>query len=434
MPSSSGDAAASQGTAPQPPTPAPRFLLRQRDPPTFTGDGSLAVEDWFHHVERICNYNNWDDVLKLTNIPFYLSGTPLTWYENNEASFDSWHTFKHLLMEAFGNKEEEITKAKQYLQTRHQASGEAFASYMADVLQACRKVNPDMAEAEKIRHLLKGLTQAFFTAVALHKFATVSELTNACKRFEDLQRQRILPDTLLISGAAPVSENAALTLLIRTIVREELERLKMSATYGPPSTAHFASQASGDSSLRQLVQQELKSAALPPATSVVPDQCRPSYADVCAGVPAPRSSDSHTLAPMIRNPPPAVPPAQEYFRPAYRRPVVCFYCHLPGHVARRCFRRQFDLQQEGAWYAPTGRPTWRPQRSFRPPRESGGSTYVDNDYQAGDPRYDQRYDYRNATQSYNAPRRQSRSPSPHLPRRRSVSPMNQTVPKYAASN
>lgn len=426
-----------------PPTPAPRFLLRQRDPPTFTADGSIAVEDWLHQVQRICNYNNWDDTLRLSNIPFYLSGIPLTWYENNEASFDSWATFQRLLKEAFGNKEEEISKAKQYLESRHQGSAEPFTAYMADVLQACRKINPDMTEAEKIRHLLKGLTQTLFTAVALHKLATVSELSTTCKRFEDLQRQRILPEaSSLPPCATPSCDNVQLTMLIRTIVREELERIMMDPIRRLAPPAHRPSQVTGETSLRQLVQEELKSVASPPVTPVVPEH-RPSYAEVCAAINVSSTPDFGAPTLTARSPVPTPPilPDTQYFRPAYRQPVICFYCHLPGHIARRCFRRQFDMQQERAWYAsgsssPRSPPS--PPR-FRRETQFAGTARGDDAYNIGEPAHNARWNRSNVSGRHNSPspptpRPLSRSPSPRMTRRRSVSPLLQTFPKYSSSN
>lgn len=352
-----------------PPTPAPRFLLRQRDPPTYSGDGCSDVEDWLRQVERICNHNNWDETLRLANVPFYLTGTPLTWYENNETSFDSWGTFKRLLVEAFGNTEDRTQKARQYLQTRHQACGEQFAAYMADVLQACRKVNPDMSEAEKIRHILKGLTHNFFNAVALHKFATVSELSASCRQFEDLQRQRILQEHSAPS-LAPVAlaEDASLTRLIRTIVREELALMgagPLRATNSSPPTAEESYGV-----LRKLVQEEVRSMgaiATPPPQRIRPlysEVCaatpttplrRPSYAEVCAAAPVAPPITTPIMAPVIRGPidPERPPNVTQPLRPSYRQPPICFYCRLPGHIARRCYRRQFDMQQQRAWYQQT---------------------------------------------------------------------------------
>ncbi|KAG0440654.1 hypothetical protein HPB47_016232, partial [Ixodes persulcatus] len=49
--------------------------------------------------------------------------------------------------------------AKRRLNARFQQSNESFTAYIEDVLTLCRRSNPNMTEAERIRHLLKGIAE-----------------------------------------------------------------------------------------------------------------------------------------------------------------------------------------------------------------------------------------------------------------------------------
>lgn len=412
------------------PIPAPRFLLRQRDPPTFTGNDATDVEDWLRLVDRAANHNNWDPAMRLANVVFYLSGTALAWFENNEAGFDSWDTFKSLVVAAFGQREERKQRALRYLQTRHQAYDEPFSSYMADVLNACRRTNPEMTEPDKISHLLKGLSQHLFNAVALMTFSTVSELSDACKRYDELQRQRILPATDLessVSRAPPLfhTDHTELRSLIRSMIREELAL--MTAERSLPSLDDRIS--SGilppEDSLRKLVQAELNDVVSPAraGSEALPQR---TYAEVCKA--ASHVVQTPMVAPVLQNPPPLQP-----FRPAYRPPVICFYCNMPGHIARRCFRRQSDMMQASSWRPFRREPAPPSYRNAFEPEQARLNDCMRNG--TGSDYWSESRKSREGQRRWGAsPSRPFRSPSPRAGRRRSVSPLQQSMPNCAPSN
>ncbi|GBL90637.1 hypothetical protein AVEN_219307-1 [Araneus ventricosus] len=41
--------------------------------------------------------NYWDDSVRLANAVFYLSGTAMLWFDNNEDQFKNWSDFERLL-------------------------------------------------------------------------------------------------------------------------------------------------------------------------------------------------------------------------------------------------------------------------------------------------------------------------------------------------
>lgn len=64
---------------PDPPVvrPAPTIICsgatRQRDPVKFNGTDDQDAEDWLSSYERVSIHNNWDDVMKLSSVGFYLN-------------------------------------------------------------------------------------------------------------------------------------------------------------------------------------------------------------------------------------------------------------------------------------------------------------------------------------------------------------------------
>ncbi|UYV65311.1 hypothetical protein LAZ67_3003917 [Cordylochernes scorpioides] len=57
-----------------------------RNPSMFSGEGSEDPHNWLKKYERVAKHNQWDETLCLANVYFYLTGTALKWFENNEES------------------------------------------------------------------------------------------------------------------------------------------------------------------------------------------------------------------------------------------------------------------------------------------------------------------------------------------------------------
>lgn len=434
-------ASAPAGSSGQPaqPVPAPRFLARQRDPPVFAATDDLNVEDWLAQVDRVATHNNWDDNMRLANVVFYLASTALQWFENNESTLHTWDAFETAITAAFGKSEERKQEASRKLDMRHQGYQESFTSYMQDVLYLCRRVDPQMVESDKIHHLLKGLSDYLFNGVASQAFSSVTHLSQACRRLEDLRGRRICTPAPVMQIADPLRcpthtgfDLESLLAIVRRVVREELAALGHNQRTDVAATPHSHRQ-NDDTTIRQVVQQEMHLAA-----SALASPPR-SYAEVCGSPPLSSPLPSHisTLPPeqvAATAPLLAQVQAQRTWEPVrdarprtyYRPPPVCFYCHTPGHIARYCIRRQEDMRREryatspraynGQRFPPTYDsrfgPGWR-----QPP--SGNSRFDTDDF--GDA---QDYD--------ELPRKRlTRSPSPH-PRRRSRSPLHQTTPKSFA--
>ncbi|KAG0431624.1 hypothetical protein HPB47_021609 [Ixodes persulcatus] len=80
-----------------------------------------------------------------------------------------------------------ITKRR--LPQELQQSNESFTAYMKDVLTLCRRSNPKKPEAERSRHLLKGIAEEAFTLFTLQPPTTVTAIVDAFTRLQEARQQ-----------------------------------------------------------------------------------------------------------------------------------------------------------------------------------------------------------------------------------------------------
>ncbi|UYV69030.1 hypothetical protein LAZ67_6002114 [Cordylochernes scorpioides] len=96
-----------------------------RNPSIFSGEDGEDLQKWLKGYARVAKYNHWDETLCLTKVYFYLSGTALKWFENNEESIQTWKEFTSQLENVFGKKENSKLQAEKKLKTRAQLKGES---------------------------------------------------------------------------------------------------------------------------------------------------------------------------------------------------------------------------------------------------------------------------------------------------------------------
>lgn len=371
----------------------------QRDPPSFAGLRREDVEDWLHQYNRVSQFNRWDDAFKLRDVPFHLDLVAKTWYFNNEATFENWTDFTQRLRKAFGTPSARVDGAKKDLGSRVQRPDETYAAYIEDVLALSRRVDQSMPEADKVRHILKGIASFAFNALAIQNPLTVSDVRETCQRLDQLQSLRLQPEP------APLDGNTDLRTLIRAIIREEL------GTRTSPCLQRDHCHHS-PSPLRDLFKEELASmTAYPPANSTPRAPYMTTYAEAASKHPLFVESPPLSTAPGHLT---AIAPSrgtQAYY--AHVRPdrqlfprdrPVCYYCGIRGHISRFCRRRQ---QDERRGYAPDERDNARFAYG------TGRSTYVPPNRRSSPPRDSPEFSQRNT------PTRR-RSPSPY---RRSLSPL-----------
>lgn len=378
---------------PQPAQPLLAINSRQRDPPIFAGLRGDDVEDWLQNYDLVSDYNRWDNTQKLRNVPFYLSNVAKTWFWNHEPDIPDWATFTQQLRQIFGAPSVRAEVAKKKLSERTQAHGESYTSYIEDVLALCKRVDASMSQADRIRHIMKGINTIAFNALASQNPASIQEVITTCQRLQELQSLRLYTDTPDLRLPSVMD----LRTLIRDIVREELHG--QSSSCAPACTVP-----SGSTTLRDVVKEEIASASRITCSDNACVHQMPTYANVAALSPANPASFPlpEERAPVASLSPPVRP--QPYYNASRPARPTCFYCGYRGHISRFCRRRQYD-EQRG--YVPDERTGARPARSYQ-------RTYYRSSFdRSPSPPY-------STDMPANPRNSRRRSPSP---RRRSVSPL-----------
>lgn len=307
----------------------PGFPLIQpvRTPSVFQGEAGENPTAWLKEYERIANFNRWDDTMCLANAYFFLNGTARLWYQNNEEKLNSWEKFQEQLKSAFGAKDLFIKQAEQELNSRAQRNGESTQSYIQTVLELCHKVNPQMSETDKVSHLMKGIAEDMYQSLLVKNIDSTSTFILECQRIEQMNQRRItkhrfarLPNVVPM---ASVGANEDLVVLIRQVVREEVQRLSESALQLPSPESP---------SIDEMIRDEVQNALCP----VIPSSAR--------GNPTQTQRRPSTYSAVVRQPrrpsePSSIPRQTDMWRTDDNRPV-CFHCGRPGHVVRYCRDRR----------------------------------------------------------------------------------------------
>lgn len=327
-----------------------------REPNCFHGEAFEDVDDWLDHFERVARFNQWNNNNKLHNVYFSLKDGAETWFLNNEASMRTWEEFREKLLEKFSSTDR-CDHAMRLLDSRIQKPNESVAMFAEDMARLFKRADPAMAEAKKLRYLMHGVKEQLFAGLVRNPPQTVQafikEATAIERALQDRSRQYNRHTNHASSNVAMLStvNERDLRDLVRTIVQEELRKLKVSSPEPVIASA---------SSIAEIVREELRQTLVTPEHSVEAPQV--TYAGALRRrqfVPAvPRQEP---LADFM-------PPPRPTFRPQVRKTDVwrtvdnrplCYHCGEPGHVIRRCPYREIGLPG----FSPTAR---RPRIGERP--------------------------------------------------------------------
>ncbi|XP_077494387.1 uncharacterized protein LOC144105061 [Amblyomma americanum] len=219
--------------------------LRQRDPAIFSGTDEQDVEYWLTSYERLSLYNKWDDATNLNNVIFYITGVANFWYRNHEVDIRTRSAFRTTFSEVFGRPAVRKLRAEQRLRERSQQVGGSFTSYIEDVIDLCKRVNLHMSEADKIKHILKGVDDDAFQMLVARDLRTVGEVVTLCQSFEELRKQRLLTrqhprQVESLARLTPAPDTSSLLQQIKNFVREEVAR-QLSLLPNPTGAARASS-------------------------------------------------------------------------------------------------------------------------------------------------------------------------------------------------
>lgn len=307
------------------PTIVSPVIQQIKNPSIFRGEDGQDPSKWLKEYERVATYNKWDDLISLANVYFFLDGTARQWFENNEEQITSWSQFKSELGKIFGDCKQTKRRAEEELKSRAQRQGESVQSYIQSVLGLCQEINPNMPEDEKISHLMKGVAEDVYQALLTKEMTTVGDFIKWCRHIEEMKLKRVsqkrfdrLPNVVPV---ASLSEDRDLAMLIRQVVREEVQSL-LAKNQEP-----FNQVQSIEAMVREEMQDALSSLTNP----------QNQWTEVQE---PPRRRRLYSTAAKEQRPV-AVPQLRktDIWRTQDNRPV-CFHCGRPGHVARYCRERR----------------------------------------------------------------------------------------------
>ncbi|UYV79552.1 K02A2.6-like [Cordylochernes scorpioides] len=297
-----------------------------------------GVEDprsWLKGYERVAKHNQWDETLCLANVYFYLTGTALKWYENNEESIQTWTEFMSQLENVFGKNESSRLRAEKILKTRAQLKGESTEYYIQDVLRLCKEVDPQMNEEDKISHLMKGIAEELYQALIPRDVHNTEQFVTECRRIESIHCKRVTPTKYeRLPNVASLSDHddrADLSSMIRQIVREEVQRALGSSREEPKI-----------STIEDMVKEEigrtLAPISKPRRSSPQKERPREFY-------------NNRYVAQTIRPQQPKQVNGRRdtnEWRTTEGKPI-CFHCGRPGHVVRYCRDKRREYEGEQTW-------------------------------------------------------------------------------------
>jgi len=188
-------------------------------PPTFNGTSSENVGRFLRDFERAAQANRWSQVTKMINLPCYLRGTAADWFDRNERTLPNYTEAAAALRDAFKKSGEDM-EAYYTLLSRRQGPEEDAGAYVQDVLRLCHACG-DMKEAERVRHVLRGLQPRMLEKVALMDNHSLSALTDNIRRVEGTH--------ILLSQRRAEAEGGAMSALALEVerLRSEIRALKM---------------------------------------------------------------------------------------------------------------------------------------------------------------------------------------------------------------
>ncbi|KAL4152978.1 hypothetical protein QTP88_000811 [Uroleucon formosanum] len=154
-------------------------------PEFYSGEPDECVNDFIENYNLISAANEWSDDKKIMYAPIYLKKSAKAFYQNYIISnpTPSWSHFELALKEYFMSPgRARMLKAK--LTNRKLKSNETVSQFLADFQLLAHKVNPNMAESEKIDLILEALPPDFYNPVALMNNNTLSDLQNNLRKVE----------------------------------------------------------------------------------------------------------------------------------------------------------------------------------------------------------------------------------------------------------
>lgn len=144
-------------------------------------DGTTSVTSWFNEFEAFCDTNGFDEDKRIKVLPSYLTDSAKQCFNIHKKRTRGYNVtydyIKQFFLSSFKSKTSPEEHNRQLLQ-RKLRQNESYETYFWDILTLCDLVNPNMADEEIVRHLLKGLPYEIGQAIYSAALQTPDDVYN----------------------------------------------------------------------------------------------------------------------------------------------------------------------------------------------------------------------------------------------------------------
>jgi hypothetical protein len=172
------------------------------DSTPFTGSSSQEVSDWIDDFSNKCDQVQLDDDQRLSVAIDLLKGNAKLWYDTHKDTLDSWVALKNKLTAYFqlvtGTDQFQL---EQKLYNRRRQTNELAIDYCHNVLKLCSKVNKNMDDETRLKHLTNGLNAVTQIHMDLKSPATTEKFLQALIKYDKWQEEEKSQERIIKSSS-----------------------------------------------------------------------------------------------------------------------------------------------------------------------------------------------------------------------------------------
>jgi len=164
-------------------------------PPKFSGKPDEDPFKYLQNFDLAAVSNNWDDIIKMHQIPNYLLGTASLWYKfwrrdrlvsTPGVGRPTWPEFVKALQKAFRSVASKDV-AEEKLFNRKQRIGESPEDYFYSMLDLIYDYDPSMSVPTQIRFIVKGLRPVYLEKINPMKPTTIEKVLECIRSIAETQ-------------------------------------------------------------------------------------------------------------------------------------------------------------------------------------------------------------------------------------------------------
>jgi hypothetical protein len=155
----------------------------------FSGSRTQDVVDWLDEFNGKCNNIKLDNTHRLSVARGLMTGDAKLWEDTVKNTLIDWKTFQQKLTTYFQLAcGIDCFSFGEQLYTRQQQLHESATHYYRDVMRLCSKVDINMDNNTRLKHLYRGLRRETKVTMDIRKFNDPDEFSQELVRLEQLQK------------------------------------------------------------------------------------------------------------------------------------------------------------------------------------------------------------------------------------------------------